>query len=166
MCIRDSQNGVHEVLVANRAGVGVVLEEVSVWNGTEYAPSRSRYARQASFSMALPAGSPEQALIKYYLALQERDLPTAYQMLSPAMRERQKYDAFLLSHAAVFGYELDEIQRGAETSDRVVLTAELRLQQKATQRTAMDRFRGEWQLLWSEQDAGWQINGLSLVPAE
>jgi len=158
----DDRNGVAEVVVANRAGPGVALEEISAWDGRQYVSSFSRYVQAPAFQGVLPSGTPEQALIGFYLSLQRQDMAAAYEFLSPAMRQRQGYEPFLLSAAAVARFDLGEVRRGEPAGDAVTLTGPLQVHKIANGRAQQERYSGEWRLLQTE--AGWRIDAVSLVP--
>jgi len=155
-------DGALEIIVVNRVGPGVLFEEISVWDGTRYVLSRGRYLRSSSYAGALSVSTPEQALMAFYLSLEARDVATAYGLLAPAMQERQKYDAFLLSQAAVDSFELGELRRIREGGEIVVLSGRLWLTKTSANRASRESYQGEWRL--ASTGSGWQIEAISLIP--
>jgi hypothetical protein len=162
--LNEDAAGAVEVIVSNRYSGDIVLEEVSVWDGRQFVHSRSRYARQAGAGSAGASSTPEQALIHFYISLQERDMGTAYEYLSPTMRDRQSYEAFLLSQAAVRRFELGEIKRVRDTGDAITLAGTLLLTRVDNARLAQEHYAGAWQMQLTEAD--WRIDSISLVHGE
>jgi len=161
--VDDDHNGVAEIVVANRFGPGVWLEEVSAWDGRQYIASSSRYVQAPAFQGALPSSTPEQALIGFYLSLQRRDMAAAYEYLSPAMRQRQGYEPFLLSAAAVERFDLGEVHQREPAGETVAFTGPLQIHKIANGKSQQERYTGEWRL--AQTETGWRIDAISLVPA-
>ena len=73
-----------EVCVGYDAGDGLVWEAVHTWDGASYGWTWERYGW---FYLDRPhvyrTAAPEQAVISFYLAVDDRDLPGAYGLLGP-----------------------------------------------------------------------------------
>ncbi|MGQ9667171.1 MAG: hypothetical protein ACUVWB_07640, partial [Anaerolineae bacterium] len=108
------QDGLPEVVTMQYLWEGVILREISRWDGVAYRFDRSVYAAAPEAVGPLPADTPEQSLVAYYLNLSRRDYRAAYDLLSAELHSRQDYKAFLLSAAGVRSLQLGELSSPAQ----------------------------------------------------
>lgn len=154
------QDGLPEVVTAQNLWDGVVLQEISRWDGVAYRFERSVYALASDAVEALPADTPEQCLVSYYLNLERRDYRSAYEMLSAEMQARQDYKAFLLSAAGVRDLWLGEVSPPAQEGDVLVFQAPLWMEAVENGRPIRRAFRGEWRI--GQEQGTWKILSISL----
>ena len=106
-----------------------------------------------------PTHRANYAVISFYLALNDRDLPGAYALLADATRAAQPYEAWAGGFARTLRVEVSGIQRVAAASDenRARINAMV---------TAWDNEDGRvfgrlWEVTWEtiRTDAGWRLVG-------
>lgn len=154
------QDGLPEIVTMQNVWDGVVLQEISRWDGMAYRFDRSVYAPASEFAGPLPADGPEQALVAYYLHLSRRDFRTAYDMLSAEMQSRQDYRAFLLSMAGVRSFWLGELSPPAQEGDMLVFQAPLWMEAVESGQPIRRVYRGEWRV--GQEQGVWKIFSISL----
>jgi hypothetical protein len=107
-----------EVVVRWRPEGELVWEVIYTWDGTRYAWTWDRYAW---FYMdrphAYPDDTPVHALASFYLALNDRDLPMAYRMLSPAARSARTYEDWALGFATTLRVEAGAVRVTAQEGE-------------------------------------------------
>ncbi len=154
------QDGLPEIVTIQALWDGVVLREISRWDGMAYRFDRSVYGLAAEFAGSLPANGPEQALVSYYLNLSRRDFQAAYDTLSTEMRSRQDYKAFLLSAAGVRDFWLGELSPPAQEGDVLLFQALLWMEAVENGRLIRRAYRGEWRV--GQEQGAWKIFSISL----
>lgn len=154
------QDGVPEIITMQSVWDGVVLQEISRWDGVAYRFEKSVYALASDAVGALPAGTPEQCLVSYYLNLERRDYRSAYELLSAEMQARQDYKAFLLSAAGVRDLQLGEVSPPAQEGDVLIFQAPLWMDAVENGRLIRRAYRGEWRL--GQEQGTWKILSISL----
>jgi len=158
----DNGDGLQDIVVENDVSPGIILGEVSLWNGSRYARARSQYAIPDDYHGPLSLDTADLTLIAFYLQLDQRSLITAYQLLSPAQQERQEYRNFVLSVAAVKRFRLGELEEVVSNEENLtILKGSLITEVASGLSTERQEFYGEWQL--KQLDAGWRIAGISLT---
>ena len=154
---------VAEVVARSEAGPGIVLEEISAWDGEAYVLERTRYAAAPAYQGTLPDETPEAALVAYYLSLGRHDLSAAFSLQTLPLQIRQSREALAQSVAAVAEVELGELARDgtpAGTSP-VALSGELHLSRYEAGRRIVDSYEGRWSM--EETAAGWRVDSITLV---
>jgi hypothetical protein len=154
------RDGLPEIITVQNLWDGVVLQEISRWDGVAYRFERSVYALASDAVEVLPAGTPEQCLVSYYLNLERRDYRSAYERLSAEMQARQDYKAFLLSVAGVRDLWLGEVSPPAQEGDVLVFQAPLWMEAVENGRPIRRAFRGEWRV--GQEQGAWKILSISL----
>ncbi len=130
------------------------------WTGQSYGWTSDRYDW---FSLerphAYPTGKPEYAVISFYLALDDRDLPGAYRLLLP--QTERSYEAWALGFATTLRVDVGDVHiipgSADETHARV-----------AAMVTAWDNQGGAvvqrlWNVVWtvSRTEGGWRLGQVS-----
>ena len=157
----DNGDGMQDIVVENDVSPGIILEEISLWNGSRYVRARGQYAIPDGYLGPLSLDTAELTLIAFYLQLDQRNLTTAYQFLSPALQERQEYRDFVLSVAAVKRFRLGELEEVVNEENLTILKGSLITEVASGAPTERQEFYGEWQL--KQLAAGWHIAGISLT---
>ncbi|NIP35118.1 MAG: hypothetical protein GWN23_11435, partial [Gemmatimonadetes bacterium] len=79
-----------EVVVRYDAGAGLVWEAVHTWDGANYGWTWERYAWfYLDRPHAYPTDTSEHAVVSFYLAVDDRDLPGAYGLLTGSAQAAQ-----------------------------------------------------------------------------
>lgn len=131
---------------------------IFTWDGQTYGWTWDRWGW---FFLEGPHSYPTQradyAVISFYLALHDRDLPGAYALLADTARAAQPYETWALGFARTLRVDVSSIQRVAAASDenRVRVNAMV---------TAWDNEDGRvigrlWEVTWEtvRTDAGWRL---------
>ncbi|HDQ73812.1 MAG TPA: hypothetical protein ENN19_17200 [Chloroflexi bacterium] len=96
-----------EISVRYDAGGGLVWEAVHTWDGANYGWSWERYDW---FYLSRPhvyrTDTPERMVISFYLAIDDRDLPGAYRLLSETARSAQSYEMWTAGFATTLAVEV------------------------------------------------------------
>lgn len=154
------QDGLPEVVTMQYLWDGVILQEISRWDGMAYRFDRSVYAVAPETLGPLPADTPEQSLVAHYLNLSRRDYRAAYDLLSAELQSRQDYKAFLLSAAGVRSLWLGELSLPAQEGEALIFQAPLWMEAVENGRPIRRVFRGEWRV--GQEQGRWKILGISL----
>jgi hypothetical protein len=100
-----------DVVVGHRADEDLVWEVVYTWDGAAYGWT---WDRHAWFFRDRPhlydSSSPERAVISFYLALDDRDLPGAYGLLSTDAQAALPYDDWALGFSTTISVEASGVR--------------------------------------------------------
>ncbi len=147
-----------EVVVAYRKTADITWEVVYAWNGTSYAWNWDRYSW---FYLDRPhtyvADSPELAVISFYLAIDDRDLPSAYGLLSPGMQGTTSYESFALGYAGTLRAEVGGVREVSRTDETgAVVAAQIRSYDSENGRV-IGRL---WDVVWilGKSGDGWRLD--------
>jgi hypothetical protein len=154
-----------EVVVRWRPEGELVWEVVYTWDGTHYAWTWDRYAW---FYLDRPHGYPDDtpvhALASFYLALNDRDLPAAYRMLSPDARSAQAYEDWALGFTTTLRVEVGAARVIARKGDRATVVAQVRALDNVDGRVMATVYAVEWQMV--HRDEGWRLDWGTAEPLE
>jgi hypothetical protein len=150
-----------EVVVGHRASTDLVWQVVYSWDGVAYGWTWDRYAWFFSARPhAYDTTTPERAVISFYLALNDRDLPGAFRLLNEANRSGVSYDDWANGFASTTGVEAGAVQEIGQNADgtRVV----------SAQVLARDNQGGRivatlWDVIWTVAgtDEGWRLQSVT-----
>jgi hypothetical protein len=116
-----------EVVVRYRVGEGLAWEAVHYWDGASYGWDWERYSwLYAGRPHAYLADEPKHAVISYYLALDDRDLPGAYGLLSGESQSAQAYGAFSGAFHTTLGIEVGAVRKTYQSDASATVTALVR----------------------------------------
>jgi hypothetical protein len=134
----------------------LVWEIVYTWDGTNYAWTWDRYAW---FYLARPHAlvddSPLHTLASFYLALDDRDLPGAYALLSPAYQASYPYDGWVLGFATTMAVEVGAARLVSQEGGRATVAAQVRALDNVDSRIIATLYALEWQMV--ETEVGWRL---------
>jgi hypothetical protein len=152
-----------EVLVRLRPEGDLVWEIVYTWDGTHYAWT---WDRLTWFYLDRPHvyqdDRPVHALASFYLALGDRDLPGAYNLLSASAQAARPYAEWAAGFHTTMRVEVGAARVASEGDGRAVVAAQVRAVDNVDGRAVLTNYGVEWQLVQTE--AGWRLeNGTSEV---
>jgi hypothetical protein len=140
-----------EVSVRYNAGSDLVWEAVHTWDGANYGWTWERYDW---FYLDRPhaylVDTPEHVVISFYLAVDDRDMPGAYGMLSASAQAAQVYEAWVAGFATTVAAEVGVVHERARSGDIASVAAQV---------LAYDNVDGRivatlWDVEWAVVQAG------------
>ncbi|RME37436.1 MAG: hypothetical protein D6793_04195 [Thermoflexia bacterium] len=146
-----------EVVVRWRPEGPLVWEVVYTWDGAHYVWTWDRYAwYYLDRPRPYPDDTPVHALSSFYLALNDRDLPAAYSLLSPAARSGQRYEDWALGFAATVRVEVGAARVVSGDEGRATVAAQVRALDNMGGRILARTYAVEWALVRTEE--GWRLD--------
>jgi hypothetical protein len=116
-----------EIIVRYDAGKGLAWEAIHSWDGANYGWTWERYDwLYSDHPHAYLTDSPEHVVTSYYLALDDRDLPGAYSLLSLETRSSQPYQIWAAGFDTTLAIEVGSVHQTAHTGDSATVTAQVR----------------------------------------
>jgi len=145
-----------DVVVRLRPEQTLVREIVYSWDGAHYAWVWDRYAWfYPDRPHAYATGSPVHAVASYYLALNDRDLPGAYALLSPLAQAASPYQDWERSYATTLKIEVGATHIVAQDEGWAAVAAQVQTLDNVQGRVLARLYDVEWRLL--ETEAGWRL---------
>jgi len=150
-----------EIVVGHRASEELVWQVVYTWDGVAYGWT---WDRHAWFYSARPhvydTSTPERAVISFYLAIDDRDLPRAFGLLTVVGQAATVYDAWVLGFATTMGVEASAVREiGANADGTRGVSAQV---------LAYDNVDGRvvatwWDVVWTAVSTGdgWRLQSVS-----
>ncbi len=115
-----------EIVVGYPKGADLVWEAVHTWDGSSYGWTWDRHRwRALDRPHAYSAATPEVAVISFYLALNDRDLPGAYRMLSASAQARSPYPEWALGYATTLRVEAGSVHEAGRSGESSAVVATL-----------------------------------------
>ena len=149
-----------EIVVGYDAGSNLVWETVHTWDGANYAWTWERYAWfYLDRPHAYRTGTPEHAVISFYLAVDDRDLPGAYGLLSASAQAIQPYEMWAIGFATTVGAEVGSVHELTRSGDTAAVTAQVRAYDNVGGRIIATLWDIEWAVVQTE--AGWRLEGIT-----
>lgn len=154
---------VEEVVVRLEPEGDLVREIVYTWDGSHYAWTWDRYAW---FYRHRPhpyvTDTPLHALASFYLALNDRDLPGAYGLLSSTAQTVRPYDEWALGFSTTLRVEVGATRVVSQEGGQATVAAQVRALDNVYGRVIATLYDVEWLLVQTER--GWRLeNGSSQV---
>lgn len=144
-----------EISVRYKAGGGLVWEAVHIWDGANYGWSWERYDW---FYLSRPhvyrTDTPERAVISFYLAINDRDLPGAYQLLSQTTQAEQPYETWALGFATTMAVEVGVVHEIERSDDAAVVAAQALSYDNVDGRVAARLWDVSWRVVQTAD--GWR----------
>jgi hypothetical protein len=145
-----------EVSVRYDAGGGLVWEAVHTWDGANYGWTWERYTWfYLDRPHAYPTDTPERVVISFYLAIDERDIPGAYGLLSSSAQASQPYDAWAVGFATTVAAEVGVVYESTRSGGTAIVTAQVLAYDNVDGRVVATLWDMEWTVIQSE--AGWRL---------
>ena len=146
-----------EVAVGYDAGDDLVWEAVHTWDGVNYGWTWERYTWfYVDRPHAYPTDTSERAVISFYLAIDDRDLPAAYNLLlSDSARAAQAYEAWVVGFATTVAVEVGAVHEIARSGDTATVVAQVRAYDNVEGRIVAALWDVEWTVVQTE--AGWRL---------
>jgi len=145
-----------EISVRYDAGSGLVWEAVHTWDGANYGWTWERYDW---FYLDRPhaylTDTPEHVVISFYLALDDRDIPGAYSLLSDSARAAQPYDAWALGFATTMAAEVGVVHERTRGGGAALVAAQALAYDNADGRVVATLWDVEWMVV--QTDGGWRL---------
>ena len=118
---------VREIVARYEAGGPLAWEAIHTWDGTHYGWTWERYAwLYADHPHAYLSDHPRHAVISYYLALNDRDLPAAYGMLTSHGASSQSYETWAAGFDTLLSAGVGSVLETEKTGDTARVTAQVR----------------------------------------
>jgi hypothetical protein len=151
-------DGLDEVLVGMRTydRAQTRIDSAMKWSGSTFEPIFNRWGFNFDPSQA---EYPEAAVLRYYLAIADRDYRAAYDLLGGGMQQSQAYSSFEQGFAATRDIRVEdlEVQREDDTS------ATVRVEISADETGGVThRFGGTWQVQRTAD--AWKLVGSYITP--
>lgn len=148
---------IQEIIVRHNAGDGLAWETIHKWDGTNYVWNWERYRwLHADYPHAYLSTDPTHSVISFYLALNDRDLHGAYELLAPEARVTQPYETWARGFDTTLGVEVGSVLEVERTESRATVTAQVR---------SYDNIDGYimgqlWDITWSviREDGVWLLD--------
>lgn len=150
-----------EVSVCYDAGPDLVWEAVYTWDGIGYGWTWERYDwRYLDRPHAYLTDTPERAVISFYLAVDDHDIPGAYGLFDAEAQVAQPYEAWAAGFATTVAAEVGTVHEQEERSEGVAAVA--------AQVRAYDNVGGRivatlWDVRWVvvQTVGGWRLESAS-----
>jgi hypothetical protein len=162
--LEDANNDlIRDVLVRLRPEGGLVREIVYTWDGSHYAWTWDRYAwYYLDRPHAYVTDTPLHALASFYLALDDRDLPGAYSLLSASAQSLAAYDSWALGFSTTLAVEVGASRVVSQAGDGATVAAQVQALDNVRGSVILTLYEVEWQMVRTE--SGWRLeNGISSV---
>jgi len=145
-----------EVVVSYDAGGDLMWEAVYTWDGANYGWTWERYAWfYLDRPHAYRADTPEHAVISFYLAVDDRDLPGAYSLLSDSARAARPYEAWAVGFVTTIAAEVGAVHEFARDEYTATVAAQVRAYDNVDGRVIATLWDVEWTVV--RMDAGWRL---------
>ena len=145
-----------EVVVRLRPEGDLVWEIVYTWDGANYAWT---WDRLAWFYLDRPHAyrdnTPLHALASFYLALDDRDLPGAYNLLSASGQAARPYAEWAWGFNTTLGVEVGAVHVVTQEGGWATIAAQVQALDNVGGRVVLTHYAVEWQLV--ETEAGWRL---------
>jgi hypothetical protein len=145
-----------EVVVGYVAGSDLVWEAVYTWDSPAYAWTWERYAWfYLDRPHAYVTDTPEHAVISFYLAVDDRDMPAAYDLLSAAAQADRPYEAWAVGFLTTVAAEVGAVHEISRSEDTATVTAQVRAYDNVDGRVIVTLWDVEWTVVRSLD--GWRL---------
>jgi hypothetical protein len=146
-----------EVVVGYDAGDDLVWEAVYTWDGANYGWTWERYAWfYLDRPHAYRTDTPEHAVISFYLAIDDCDLPGAYGLLSPAAQSARPAEEWMVGFVTTVAVEVGAVHELDRSGDIATVTAQVRAYDNMDGRVVATLWDVEWTVV--RTGAGWRLN--------
>jgi len=145
-----------EVVVRYEAGDDLVWEAVYTWDGANYGWTWERYAWfYLDRPHAYRTDTSEHAVIFFYLAVNDRDLPGAYGLLNSSAQAAQPYREWAVGFATTVAAEVGAVHELTRSEDVATVAAQVRAYDSVDGRVVATLWDVKWTVVYA--DAGWRL---------
>ena len=145
-----------EVVVGYDAGGGLAWEAVYTWDGAHYGWTWERYTWfYLDRPHAYRTDTSEHAIISFYLAIDDRDLPGAYGLLSGSARAAQPYETWAVGFATTVAAEVGAVHEFARSGDVATVAAQVRAYDNVDGRVIATVWDVKWTVVQTPD--GWRL---------
>jgi hypothetical protein len=138
----------------HRSGRG--WEAIYTWDGQNYAWTWERYVwYYLDRPHAYSTGNPEDAVISYYLALGDRDMPAAFELLSAGTRAASTYDTWVAGFSSTLDIEVGAVGELSAGEENAEVACQVRTYESIDGRVFVVLRDVQWSLIQST--AGWRL---------
>lgn len=149
-----------EVVVGYVVGGDLVWEAVYTWGSPAYAWTWERYAW---FYLDRPhaylTDTPEHAVISFYLAVDDRDMPAAYGLLSAVAQADQPYEAWAVGFVTTVAAQVGAVHEISRSEDTATVAAQVRAYDNMDGRVVVRLWDVEWSVVRSPD--GWHLQSVA-----
>lgn len=146
-----------EVAVRWKPEDTLVWEAIYTWDGAYYVWTRDRYAWfYLDRPHPYPDDTPVHALASFYLALNDRDLPAAYRLLSPTAQAARTYEEWALGFTTTLRVEVGAVQVTDQQEKRAIVSAQVRAWDNVDGRVMITTYAVRWDMV--RLDEGWRLD--------
>jgi hypothetical protein len=145
-----------EISIRYDARSGLVWEAVHTWDGANYGWTWERYDW---FYLDRPhaylTDTPEHVVISFYLAIDDRDIPGAYSLLSGSAQASQSYDGWAVGFATTIAAEVGVVHERTRSGDVALVAAQVLAYDNVDGRVVAMLWDVEWTVV--QTDGGWRL---------
>lgn len=148
---------IQEIIVRRDAGDGLAWETIHRWDGKDYVWNWERYGwLHADYPHAYLSDEPTHSVISFYLALDDRNLPGAYGLLSTEAKASEPYQTWAAGFNTTLGVEVGSVLEIERAGSGATVTAQVR---------SHDNIDGYvigrlWDVTWLviKEDGSWRLD--------
>jgi len=141
---------------------GRVWEAVYTWDGQNYGWTWERYAWHfLDRPHAYSTGNPEDAVISYYLALGDRDMPEAYRLLSASTQAALPYEVWVAGFGSVLDVEVGAVGELSASEESAAVACQVRTYESLDGRAFIVLRDVQWTLVHAPD--GWRLESETAV---
>ena len=156
---------VDEISVRYRSGETLAWEAVYTWDGANYGWTWERYDWfYPDRPHAYLTDTPEHAVISFYLAIDDRDLAAAYDLLGDEMRSGQSYEAWAAGFATTLAIEVGSVHEVGREGDVATVVAQVRAYDNEDGRVIGRLWDVDWRVV--DTTGGWRLSAGSSTQLE
>jgi hypothetical protein len=151
---------IEEVVVRYDSARDLVWEAVYTWDGKHYGWTWERYTwRYLDRPHTYLVDTPEHAVISFYLAIDDRDIPAAYALFSAGAQAAQPYEGWAAGFATTVAVEVGAVYEQSRDSGTAIVTAQVRAYDNVDGRIVASL----WDVVWTvvQTSGGWRLESVS-----
>ena len=149
-----------EVVLRYIHRAGRAWEAVYTWDGQHYGWTWERYVwYYLDRPHAYSTGNPEDALISYYLALGDRDMPAAYSLLSSGTRAASPYENWAGGFASLLDVEVGAVGELWSDEGSAAVACQVRSFETLDGRVFVVLYDVQWALVQTPD--GWRLQSVT-----
>lgn len=154
-----------EVIVGYKAGSDLVWEAVYTWDGANYGWTWERYGWfYLDRPHAYHTDTPEHAVISFYLAVDDRDLPGAYGLLGAGAQAAQAAEGWMADFATTVAVEVGVVHELTRSQDVATVIAQVRAYDNVDGRIVATVWDVKWTVVQTPD--GWRLESVTTEQLE